>query len=98
MNEAVKLGVPIMVGLVILKSPRMGTYMNAHVSGIQVPRAWIDEIGSVDKTDRKKKSAEMMGRFLGEVKSMVQGAHIMPLGWAEVVPDILEAAGISVTH
>jgi methylenetetrahydrofolate reductase (NADH) len=98
MNKAAKLGVPIMVGLVVLKSPQMGSYMNAHVSGVQVPRAWIDAIGSVNKTDRKKKSAEMMGNFLGEIKSMVQGAHIMPLGWADVVPDILQTAGIRINR
>jgi hypothetical protein len=28
-----------------------------NVSGIKVPRGWIDEIGSVDARDRKKKSA-----------------------------------------
>jgi methylenetetrahydrofolate reductase (NADPH) len=48
----------------------------------------------VDKADRKKKAAEMLGRFLRQVKSMVQGVHIMPLGWSDVVPVILEEAGI----
>ncbi len=94
MEKAEKLGRPIQVGVVVLKSPQMGKFMNANVSGIQVPQAWIDEIGSVDKADRKKKAAEMMGRFLRQVKSMVNGAHIMPLGWSDVVPAILEEAEI----
>ena len=93
-NIASKFGVPIQVGVVVLKSPRMGAYMNKNVSGIQVPQSWIDEIGSVDQADRKKKAAEMMGRFLSQVKPMVQGVHIMPLGWTDIVPAILEEAGI----
>jgi methylenetetrahydrofolate reductase (NADPH) len=68
MNKASKLNVPIQVGLVVLKSPQMGKFMNANVSGIEVPHRWIDEIGSVEKEDRKMKAAEMMGRFLPKSK------------------------------
>ncbi len=91
-NKAGKFGVPIQVGVVVLKSPQMGNFMNNNVSGIQVPREWIEEIGSVDKEDRKKKAAEMTARFIRKVKSMVQGVHIMPLGWTDIVPDIIEQA------
>jgi methylenetetrahydrofolate reductase (NADPH) len=89
-------GRPVQLGVVLLKSPQMGAYMNQHVSGIQVPQSWIDEIGSVDKSDRKKKAAEMMGRFIKRHKDKFQGVHIMPLGWTDVVPDILEHAEISI--
>jgi len=96
MEKASRFGCPIQAGVVVLKSPVMAKYINTSVSGIHVPQSWIDEIGSVDKADRKKKAAEMMGRFLLQIKSMVQGVHIMPLGWVDVVPGILEAAGITV--
>ena len=85
---------PIQLGVVLLKSPQMGAYMNKNVSGISVPQEWIDEIGSVDKGDRKKKAAEMMGRFIKKHKSKFQGVHIMPLGWTDVVPEILDHAEI----
>ena len=96
MHKASKLNVPIQVGLVVLKSPQMGKFMNANVSGIEVPQSWIDEIGAVEKEDRKMKAAEMMGRFLAEIKSMVQGVHLMPLGWADIVPKILQEARIAI--
>ena len=70
--------------------------MNENVSGIQVPQSWIDEIGSVEKEDRKMKAAEMMGRFLAQIKHMVQGVHLMPLGWADIVPKILQTARVAV--
>ena len=88
---------PVQLGVVVLKSPQMGAYMNKNVSGITVPQSWIDEIGSVDKTDRKKKAAEMTGRFIKKHKSKFQGVHIMPLGWTDIVPDILEQAEIEVS-
>ena len=96
MEKAQVFGCPIQAGVVVLKSPEMGRYMNTHVSGIRVPQTWLDEIAGVDKQDRKKKAAEMLGRFLRQIKSMVQGVHIMPLGWSDVVPDILAHAEIKV--
>ena len=51
---------------------------------------------SVAEEDRKKKAAEMMGRFIREIKSMVQGVHVMPLGWTDIVPQILEHAEIKI--
>ncbi len=89
-----KLDRPIQLGVVLLKSPQMGKFMNQNVSGITVPQEWIDDIESVDKPDRKKKAAEMMGRFIKKHKSKFQGVHIMPLGWTDIVPDILEQAEI----
>lgn len=87
---------PVQMGVVVLKSPQMGKFMNEQVSGVHVPDSWIEEIGSVDKSDRKKKAAEMTGRLIRQIKPMVQGIHIMPLGWTDVVPDILDQAGIEI--
>lgn len=97
-EKAAKFDCPVQLGVVLLKSPQMGAYMNRNVSGITVPQPWIDEIGSVDKGDRKKKAAEMMGRFINKHKSKFQGVHIMPLGWSDIVPDILEQAEIKIYH
>jgi len=95
-EKAEKLGRPIQMGVVLLKSPQMGEFMNKNVSGITVPQEWIDAIGSVDIPDRKKKAAEMTGKFIKKHKSKFQGVHIMPLGWTDIVQDILEQAEIKV--
>ena len=95
-EKANKFGKPIQAGVVVLKSPQMGKFMNQNVSGITVPDSWIEEIGSVADEDRKKKAAEMMGRFIREIKSMVRGVHIMPLGWTDLVPQILEHAEVKI--
>jgi 5,10-methylenetetrahydrofolate reductase len=72
----------------------MAKFMNKNVSGIHVPEKLIKEIRSVDKKDRKKKFAEMAGRFIRKIKSIIQGVHIMPLGWTDIVPEILKHADI----
>ncbi len=87
---------PVQMGVVLLKSPAMGAFMNRNVSGITVPEQWIDEIGSVQPADRKKKAAEMTGRFIAKHKSKFQGVHIMPLGWTDIVGDILDGAEITI--
>ena len=96
MEKAAPLKSPIQVGVVVLKSPQMGKFMNENVSGIQVPQSWIDEIASVDKADRKKKAAEMTARFIRSIKHLVQGVHIMPLGWTDIVPEILKQSEIDI--
>jgi 5,10-methylenetetrahydrofolate reductase len=47
------------------------------------------------KEDRKKKAVEIAARMIQQVKPFCQGVHIMPLGWDELIPDILKEAGIS---
>lgn len=86
-----KFGVPIQYGVVIIKSPQMGKFMNENVSGITVPEWIIKEMGSVPKEDRKKKAAEITVRLIREIKPMVQGIHFMPLGWSDIVPFIMKA-------
>ena len=94
MEKVQYLKVPVFVGIVLLKSAGMAKFMNANVAGVNVPQNLIDEIKSVSKEDRPKKSIEIAGRLIKELKSLCQGVHIMPLGWDKHVPAVLEAAGL----
>jgi methylenetetrahydrofolate reductase (NADPH) len=86
-------GAPIQYGVVVIKSPEMAKYMNDNVSGITVPEALINEIGSVPKERRKEKAVEMTARLVKEIAPMVQGVHFMPIGWSDIIPDILSRIG-----
>jgi methylenetetrahydrofolate reductase (NADPH) len=88
------LKVPILAGIVLLKSAGMAKYMNENVAGVTVPQNFIDEMASVSKEDRVKKSIEIAARLIKELKPMVQGMHIMPIGWDKKVPQVLDAAGL----
>jgi len=92
MERASKFGVPIMLGIVLLKSPAMARYMNENVAGVTVPEELIKELASVSKEDRPKKSIEIAGRLIRQMKHMCHGVHIMPLGWDKYVPAVLDEA------
>jgi 5,10-methylenetetrahydrofolate reductase len=94
MKEVRRFNVPVLAGIVLLKSAGMARYMNENVAGVNVPQNLIDEIKSVSKEDRQKKSIEIAGRLIKQLKSLCQGVHIMPLGWDKYVPRVLEAAGL----
>jgi len=95
MKRIAHLKIPVLVGIVVLKSAGMAKYMNRSVPGVQVPDAIIKELTAAPKDGLKKASAEIAGRLVREMKGMCQGAHIMPLGWDDVVPDILAHAGLA---
>jgi 5,10-methylenetetrahydrofolate reductase len=93
-KKAGQFGVPIQYGVVIIKSPEMARFMNDHVSGVKVPDSFIEEIASVPRDGRKEKAIEMTARLVAEIAPMAQGVHFMPLGWSDVVPQILARAGL----
>ena len=93
-NQSSKFKVPIMAGIVLLKSVAMARFMNANVAGIMVPDSIINEMAETSKEDRKKKAVEISARIIRQVKPFCQGVHIMPLGWDELVPDIILEAEI----
>ena len=84
--------VPIMVGIVLLKSAGMARFMNANVSGVFVPDNLIKVIAAASKEERPRRSIEIAASLIKELKGMCQGVHIMPLGWDKYVPDVLEKA------
>jgi 5,10-methylenetetrahydrofolate reductase len=95
MKRIAHLKIPVLVGIVVLKSAGMAKYMNRSVPGVQVPDAIIKELTAAPKDGLKKVSAEIAGRLVREMKGMCQGAHLMTLGWDDVVPDILAHSGLA---
>lgn len=87
--------VPILVGIIPLKSAKMARFMNEHIAGIRVPEEIIEEMEKAKTPEeRRKRSVEICARIVKEVRPYSQGIHFMPMGWEECVPEILELAGI----
>lgn len=84
--------VPVLAGIVLLKSAGMAKFMNKNVAGVFVPDSLIKEI---DETkDKPAKSIEIAARLIRNLKPLCQGIHIMPIGWDKKVPLVLDAAGL----
>jgi len=91
--KAVKhLNVPVMLGVVLLKSAGMARFMNRSVAGVHVPEPLIEEMENAP--NRAEKSVEIAARLINEMKDMCQGVHIMAIGWEKKVPAVLAAAGL----
>jgi len=86
----------ILAGIVLLKSAGMARYMNKNVSGVFVPDNIVNEMETAK--NKSEKSVEIAARLIRELKPIVRGVHIMPLGWDKKVPAILENAGLSANH
>lgn len=92
-REGIKdLDVYLLAGIVLLKSAKMARFMNKNISGISIPEEMIEELES--STNQLQKGIEIAARLIRELKELADGIHIMPLGKAETVPEILKQAGL----
>ncbi len=96
MQFARQFPVKILAGIVLLSSARMAKYMTENVPGIFVPQYLIDELANAPKGMALNKGIEIAGRMIATIKKegICDGVHIMAIGREEVVPDIIQAAGI----
>jgi len=96
MDYARKFDVKILAGIILLTSHKMAIYMNKNVPGVFVPQNLIDEMEAAPKGTKIAKGVEIAGRMIRQLKEekVCDGVHIMAIGKEEVVPDILEAAGL----
>jgi methylenetetrahydrofolate reductase (NADPH) len=94
MGKVQGFGVPVFAGVLVLKSAAMARFMNDNVAGVTVPESMIEEMEGTAKEDRKKKAVEMSAAIIRQIRPCCQGVHIMPLGWDDLVPEIVAEAGL----
>jgi len=92
MQQVGHLKVPILLGIVLLKSAGMARFMNKNVAGVHVPEALIEEMDKAE--DKRQQSTEIAARLIKDMKGLCQGVHIMAIGWEKMVPAVLDAAGL----
>ncbi|HEY92989.1 MAG TPA: 5,10-methylenetetrahydrofolate reductase [Dehalococcoidia bacterium] len=91
MDRAKQFNVPILAGIIPLKSAGMAKYMNKNVSGVFVPEDLINKMKEAE--DKVQTSVEIAADIMKGLKDMCQGVHLMPIGWEKHVPAMLDAAG-----
>jgi methylenetetrahydrofolate reductase (NADPH) len=84
--------IPVLAGVIPLKSAGMAKFMNKNVAGVCVPQPMIDKISRAE--DKTKTGIEMCAELIKQLKGLCQGVHIMAIGWEKKVPQILDAAGM----
>ena len=97
MDKIGDVGIPILVGVIPIKSVKMAQYMNEKVPGITVPDALINRIA--DQGDDRERitetSIQMSAELIRGLRQIAGGLHIMAIGWEDRIPQILESGGVS---
>lgn len=81
------LHVPILAGVIMLKSERMATFLNEKVSGISIPPSIIDRIKNAE--NKAAESIALTAELVRGLKPYCQGIHFMTLGWERHIRAVL---------
>ena len=84
--------VPVLAGVIPLKSVGMARFMNKNVSGVFVPDEFIDRMSKAE--DKAATGMDIAANLIKDLKDVCQGVHLMAIGWEKRVPAILDAAGL----
>jgi 5,10-methylenetetrahydrofolate reductase len=90
MERARSFGKPVLAGILLVKSAKMARYMNEHVWGIHVPDPVIARFE--EAKDKRAECVAVTSELIRAVRETAGGIHLYPLGWEDLVPDILKMA------
>ena len=92
MKRVEEFKVPILAGIIPLKSAGMARFMNKNVAGVFVPEELINKMAEAE--DKTKTGIEIAANIINELRDICHGVHIMAIGWEKKVPAVLDAAGL----
>lgn len=86
--------VHILAGVIPIKSAGMARYMRDYVSGVYVPNEIVTRME--DAKEAKEEGVRMCLETIEQLKDIegVHGIHIMAVAWEDVIPRIVETAGL----
>ena len=86
--------VNIMAGVLPVKSVRALKYMKENVAGMSIPERLVDRMANAK--DPATEGVDIAAELINNLRLMegVKGVHIMPVGWEQVVPELVTKAGL----
>ncbi len=86
--------VHILAGIIPIRSAGMARYMRDYVSGVTVPNKLVSRME--DAADAKVEGVNIIIEIIEQIKEIpgIHGVHIMAVGWEDIVPVIVEKAGL----
>ena len=93
-NRGLDKQVHILAGVIPIRSAGMARYMRDYVSGISVPDELITRMEEAGNA--KEEGVRIVIEIIEQLKEVpgVHGIHIMAVGWEDIVPEIVEKAGL----
>jgi 5,10-methylenetetrahydrofolate reductase len=92
MKRVARYNIPVLAGIIPLKSAGMARFMNKNIAGVSVPEELIEKIARAE--DRAATGVEIAADLIRQFKGLCQGVHIMAIGWERKVPVILDVADL----
>lgn len=86
--------VHILAGVIPTRSVGMARHMRDNVPGVSVPDEIVTRLE--DAKDTREEGLKICLEIIEQIKDIpgVHGIHIMAVGWEEIVPTIVERAGL----
>ena len=84
----------ILAGVIPIKSVGMARYMRDYVSGVSIPDEIISRMEEAQVA--KEEGLRIALDIIEQLKEIpgVHGIHIMAVGWEDIVPEIVDRAGL----
>ncbi len=84
----------VLAGIIPVKSVGMARYMRDYVSGVEIPPEVVTRLEHAK--DVKEEGIRLIIEIIEQVKEIpgVHGIHVQAVGWEEIVPEIMERAGL----
>ncbi|MFC2056297.1 methylenetetrahydrofolate reductase [Chloroflexota bacterium] len=86
--------VHILAGIIPIKTVGMSRYMRDNVPGVNVPDEIVTRME--DAKDSKEEGLKICLEMIEQIKDIpgIHGIHVMAVGWEDIVPTIVERAGL----
>jgi len=84
---------PILAGIFLLKSAKNAEFINRCVPGVHIPQHIIDRLASA--SDPLQEGMKIAAEQVHVASQLCQGVHMMAVRREDLIPQILDMAGIS---
>lgn len=93
-DEGLDKRVHILAGIIPIKSVGMARYMRDNVSGISVPNEIVTRMEAAK--DVREEGVKIALEIIDQLKEIagIHGIHIMAVAWEDIVPVVVEKAGL----
>jgi len=83
---------PILAGIFLLKSAKNAEFINKYVPGVHIPQHIIDRLAN--STDHLAEGMKIAAEQIQLARQICQGVHVMAVKREDLIPQILDLAGI----
>ena len=86
----------ILAGVGPFKSARQAAFISTQVAGMEVPHQLVERMQKTPKAAQPEEGINICCEIIEQVRGIegVAGLHIMPVDWAEAVPEIVIRSGL----